>query len=58
MELGKICFFVGIICGTIGFLMAKIYPIAIWVLVLGIGMGYQEYSNQKQIESIIKGHRG
>lgn len=61
MELEKIrtiCFFVGTLCGVVGFLIAKIYLFAFLMLSLGIGMIYHEYSYNKQIELIIKRNGG
>jgi len=53
-KIRNICFFIGIICGVIGFLMAKIYFFAFALLALGIVMIYHEYSNKKAIELIIQ----
>ena len=53
-KIRTICFFVGIVCGIIGFSIAKIYGFAVLLLALGIGLFYSDYSNKKQIELIIQ----
>ena len=61
MNLEKIregCFFVGIICGIAGFLIAKIYLFAFLLWALGIVMIYHEYSNKKAIELILQKNKG
>ena len=60
MDLEKIrtiCFFVGIICGVIGFLIAKIYTFAFLMLVLGIAMIVHEHYNKSAIEIIMQLHK-
>jgi len=51
-KIRTIFFYIGIICGVIGFSIAKIYGFAVLMLALGIGMIYHDYSNKKAIELI------
>jgi len=61
MELEKIidvCFFVGIVCGIIGFSIAKLYYMAALMLFIAVGTIYSVSSNNDKIELIIQKDKG
>ena len=53
-KIRNICFFVGIGCGVVGFLIAGIYYIAIILTTIGIITHYCSQRNKKEIELIIQ----